>query len=209
MKLNSLEHLGIRSYRIEKDGTIIVKQDVEWNGKGYESIPVKIHRVEGNFYVKGNRLTDFTNFPQDVLGMVNLSYNCIESFETYPQDSKVTQLLIDSNHLTSLKGLSKNIKHLSVDGNPLTSIEHAPCVSTLFINNTKLSDEDIIIYKTACSLNLWKQELSLFENFKHLIRNSHLIVNSPPFSETARSFKIFKDHEQELKISMLNVKFGL
>lgn len=204
-----LEELGIKNYKYDERGNLFILQDVHWEGKGFESIPVKIYKVKGDFNLKGNNIKDFTNFPHEVTGVVNLSYNLIESFETYPQDSIVNSLNLDKNRIQFFKGAPSKLETLSVEGNPIKSLENLPLVENLFIHINNLVVEDEItreyykVYKEACYRKTWDSSKSIKENFIKLIRST------PSYINEAKDFKMYKSYWESIKNSVQGAKFGL
>lgn len=204
-----LEDLDIKNYKYDESGNLFVYQDVHWEGKGFDSIPVKIYRIEGDFNLKGNNIKDFNNFPYEVTGVVNLSYNLIESFETYPQDCIVDSLNLDKNRIKFFKGSPKKLLTLSIEGNPIASLENIPLTENLFILlNDLVTGDDITreryrVYKESCYQGLWDNSLSIEENFIKLIRLS------PSYIEECRNFKMYSQCWESIKNTVQGVKFGL
>jgi hypothetical protein len=204
-----LEELGIRNYKYDEKGNLFVLQDIHWEGKGFESIPVKIYKVEGDFNLKGNEIKDFHNFPHEVTGVVNLSYNRIDSFETYPQDCIITSLILDKNRIRHFKGSPSKLKTFSVEGNPLESLENIPMAQHLFIHINDLVIRDGInreyyrIYQEACFRESWDNTKSIKENFVKLIRLF------PSYIGDAKSFGIYEDCWETIKNTVQGSKFGL
>ena len=69
--------------------------DVIYVGRMLREIPVKFGRVTGGFDVRNNWLTDFTNFPDEVGGTLNVSGNQIDSLEGFPE--KFNDIAIRNN----------------------------------------------------------------------------------------------------------------
>ena len=204
-----LEDLGIKNYKYDERQNLFVNQDIHWEGKGFEFIPVKIFKVNGDFNLKGNNIKDFTNFPHEVTGIVNLSYNQMESFESYPQDSIINSLNLDKNKIKSFKGSPSKLETLSIEGNPLESLENIPMSENLFISindlvlKNEMTREYYRIYKESCYHKIWDNSKSIEDNFIKLIRVS------PSFIKDAKDFDIYEQCWESIKNTVQGSKFGL
>jgi hypothetical protein len=204
-----LEDLDIKNYKHDEKGNLFVYQDIHWEGKGFESIPVKIYRIEGDFNLKGNNIKDFNNFPHEVTGVVNLSYNLIESFDTYPQDCNISSLNLDKNRIKFFKGAPSKLETLSVEGNPIASLENIPATDNLFIHlneliiSNEITREYYKVYKEACYRGTWDNSRSIEENFIKLIRLT------PSFIKESKNFKMYDKYWESIKNTVQGAKFGL
>ena len=66
---------GIRNYTINDDGSVDVEGDLSLSDKGLYKLPLKIKRVNGDFYCSYNRFSTLLGFPEYVSGNFYCSDN--------------------------------------------------------------------------------------------------------------------------------------
>ena len=207
--MNILKSLGINNYKIREDGGIVVLQDVHWEGKDFETIPVKFYSVDGDFNVKGNKLESLENFPQFITGTATVSYNKLKSFEGIPKDAIMLGLVADNNFLTTLEGAPKHVDTFSIDNNSLlTTLLHAPAAKKAFCRGLpNVSTSEIVLYTRAIILGTWESDHSILDNFKATIRKAPSQLEDKIFYSNTQVFlDLVKD---ELRGTLNGVKYGL
>lgn len=108
------------NYKLNEDGSIDIYQNFNFSEHCRGEIPLKIRKVFGNFNASSSGLKNFNNFPDEITGHLNISYNRIESLENGPLVGG--NYICSHNKIKSLKGIQKTI-----NGN-------FECVNNSFIN---------------------------------------------------------------------------
>lgn len=81
---NILFKLGIKKYKITKDNTVNVYQDVVLIN--IDKIPVNFNYVGGNFYCRFSKLTNLIGCPRQTTGYIYASNNPLKSLDGYEGD---------------------------------------------------------------------------------------------------------------------------
>jgi hypothetical protein len=151
------------------NGIITVHGNLDLENMGLTEIPMKVDIVRGDLILKGNHLKNLHNFPGDVYGIIDLS----------------------NNMLRSLEGCSHHAKSLILNNNPyLNTIEHAPydvevaenthnlglLINTRF-KGVNIPQEEMSVYFACCSIGSWKNDLSIVENVRILIKRDPSYLN--------------------------------
>lgn len=103
-----LKYFEISKFKINKDGTIDVKGNVNIMNKNLTKLPIKFRKVTGNFYCAYNQLTSLEGSPKEVGGSFICAYNQLKSLEGSPK--KVGgNFNCEHNQLTSLEGKPEEI----------------------------------------------------------------------------------------------------
>jgi hypothetical protein len=103
-----LKYFEISKFKVNKDGTIDVKGNVNISNKKLTKIPIKFRKVSGNFYCAYNELTSLEGSPKEVGGSFNCAYNQLTSLEGSPEKVK-GYFDCSHNKLTSLRGAPEEI----------------------------------------------------------------------------------------------------
>ena len=141
-----LKDLGILSYEIDEHGNIDVHQSIELHNQGLVEMPIKLRNVYGNIFFDKNPLKTLVNFPDYVLGDVEV-YECeLISLKGAPQRidgmfecyrNKLTSLIggpknvrdeyiCYDNNLTSLEGVPVRVESFDCSYNPLRTLMYSP-----------------------------------------------------------------------------------
>jgi hypothetical protein len=202
---SKLASLGITEFHMEGED-LHVDQTIDWIGRGFRVIPVKIHAVHGDLIAKGNDLYSLDNAPFQITGSADFSYNNLKNLEGMTPHIG-NSLNVKSNILTSLKGAPDTVRIFSFDNNiHLTSLLYAPLVtSMMFAEDTGISKRDIAIYNHACASRTWDPLASLEENVKKLyIKKPSLIETTNWFSKD-KIDELLREHRGEI----MGKKFGI
>ena len=172
-----LEHLGVKNYTINEDGTVDVDGDVNLTYKELTEIPVKFGVVKGNFNVSSNNLLSLKNCPKVVTGEFNCSFNTklsslkygpksaknyycydcdLKSLEGAPNEVTGTFNCSGNKNLTSLKDGPKIAGNYICRNCDLKSLEGAPKIVDMFncVNqkNYKITEEDVKAVSNASEI---------------------------------------------------------
>jgi hypothetical protein len=141
-----LKDLGIVSYKRDERGNIDIYQNIELHNQGLTEMPIKFRNVYGHVFMDKNPLRTLKNFPDYVLGDVEV-YECdLISLEGAPRKidgmfecyrNKLTSLMggpeivsdeyiCYDNNLTSLEGAPIRVERFDCSYNPLKSLMHSP-----------------------------------------------------------------------------------
>ena len=75
----------IRNYKINSDGSIDVKGNINLNRRGLSKLPLKFNRISGDFSCGGNKLTTLEGCPKFVGGDFYCEYNQFTTLENCPE----------------------------------------------------------------------------------------------------------------------------
>lgn len=81
---NWLEEMNISKYKIRRDLSVNVFEDVSLYKKNLKIIPIQFYKVNGNFNCSYNELKSLKGAPKIIMGNFNCSYNKLESLEFLP-----------------------------------------------------------------------------------------------------------------------------
>jgi len=117
---NSLKNkFKILENRVIIDGDVIIKH------QNYETFPVKLYEIKGNFIINWCRLTSLKNFPKIVRDNFDCSHNKIRSLQRGP--SNVGGYYNCSwNKLLNLKGSPSETDEFDASHNALVTLEGCP-----------------------------------------------------------------------------------
>lgn len=151
-----------------KNGKLYINQDVDLSGRGLTSMPFKIHTINGNLKVNGNKFQTTEGFPKIINGDLDLSYNKMRTFEEFPLLSGI--LLLDKNEIHSLKGINKVNKIFSISNNiTLSTLSYAPIIEnfdieSFFADNTGIHPAEIKIYTECMKQGKWNPLENISDN---------------------------------------------
>lgn len=164
-----LQSYGIWNWKLV-DGKIHVNQTVDLSGRALETLPFKVHVVNGDFIVKGNKLKNLDNFPEIITGNLEASYNCLETLDGFPRVKGL--VFLENNNLQSLKGISEIVQEgLDISNNPLDTLEHAPFIESytyFFHHGTRIEKSHVKIYLKCIQKKCWSPSQTLYENLEKL-----------------------------------------
>lgn len=83
--INICKEFNITNYVINADKSLDVNENVNFNGRNLEELPLKFNRVVGDFDISFNQLQSLTGVPITVDGDFNISHNLIESLKYGPE----------------------------------------------------------------------------------------------------------------------------
>jgi hypothetical protein len=119
----------IHNYKITEKG-VEVFCNVELMAK-FTKLPFKFYRIHGDFFIRDAKLRTLENCPEIVDGDFVCTENNIVSFEGAPISCK--DFYAESNKITSLKYLPKNVRSIEIGDNKLTPSQ---MIDALFITMT-------------------------------------------------------------------------
>lgn len=117
------------------NGSITLTGKKDKDGNPLNSIPIKIHKVLGNFICKNMNLTSLQNAPETVNGNFDCSNNSLVNLVGGPNNVYGTYYAMN-NQLESLKGMF-TVNNVDVSNNKLKSLHSLPDVgqqTNLFVN---------------------------------------------------------------------------
>jgi hypothetical protein len=124
------------------NGSITLTGKKDKDGNPLNSIPIKIHRVLGNFICKNMNLTSLQNSPETVNGNFDCSNNSLVDLIGGPNNVYGTYYAMN-NQLENLKGMF-TVNNVDVSNNKLKSLHSLPNTGqqiNLFVNgNINLSN---------------------------------------------------------------------
>ena len=173
----------IENYTINDEGSIDVEGRVFLYGRNLKEIPLKFNKINGDFDISHNTLSNLYNSPKYITGNFNCSNNSIlTSLEGAPISCNLfacTNTILQSlegmgtdynninlcaNNIKNLKGIQSHIKgflYLSYNKN-LKLLEYFPTVDGVI----ELQDCPIdVLYKILNSTNSFYDVLNEFNNF--------------------------------------------
>ena len=159
---------NIENYTINPDGSIDVNGDVRLTYMGFDKLPLKFNRVNGNFMCARNRLTSLEGSPKYVDGFFDCANNQLENLECSPKEvcdgfycqyNKLTSLkgcsefigggfYCQTNNLSTLEGISLKLgSTLSCHSNNITTLKGFPVYikGNLFLGHNPISIVDTSI----------------------------------------------------------------
>ena len=174
-----LNKLGIMNFSIDDMGYVSVEGDVEIIGFKLEEIPVKFHKIYGNFSVSGNRLITLKNCPDIIYGVANFSYNQLIDMK-YCTPEITGSLLVNGNRLKTLRGCPEKIGAcFSCEVNEdLKSIKYAPISTCVFDKGSGIPYEEVEIYTECIKRNLWEPTKTIKYNLSKLLKSDPDLVSN-------------------------------
>lgn len=136
----TLISLGIneRAIQEEADGTVIIREDVNWEGRLINGIiPVKIKSIYGDLDISRNNLTSLENCPENVFGLFNCSKNDLKSLKGAPFVCR-TFRCIDNPSLMDIESAPFTISETQGD-----------------FDGTRIAQQVKEIYRFACKKGCW------------------------------------------------------
>lgn len=141
-----LKSMGFKDYSFDEKGRITLLEVLNLKGKKMDMLPFEFAKVQsidmegvglktlknfpdkiiGSVNLKDNNLENLIGLPKEIFGNLNLSNNNLKSLEGCPQ-SVYGDFLVQNNQLTTLKGGPQTVKN-SYDcaKNKLTSLNGRP-----------------------------------------------------------------------------------
>lgn len=97
-----------------RDNVVDVDGAVDFHGFKMDKLPFKFGKVSGHFAVNDSKLKTLENFPDEIIGNVNIKGNNFESLHGCPRKITGTLFIGACNNVTSLDGISEEIGALNI-----------------------------------------------------------------------------------------------
>jgi hypothetical protein len=124
-----LQLIGVKYFTINDDNSVNINQDLDLSAKNLKELPFKIKEVAGNFFVNNNKLNNFKNFPELILGDFILSDNCYTTLKGLENINFQASLDVSYNKLTELAHLPNEIAgFFACAHNKLTTLKGSPSI---------------------------------------------------------------------------------
>lgn len=113
-------------FEYQDDGSVIFNGEWSIADKGIDTLPPGIQRVEGSLMAAINKFADFTTFPPEINGRLDVRMCQIASWDGFPKQV-MEDVRLSSNRLTNFNGAPNKVRgSLDVSENEISSLVGIP-----------------------------------------------------------------------------------